>query len=265
MEGDLSEQLERDATAAGSRARAWRNRAHAAVCDTIEPWAYGTVVRATRYRRYFDFNAVRVEEETGMSVEELASFAEEALAGLDHRRIDFDCLAAGEARRAAFVAKGWRALRLLWMRHEHPPGLEPDPRVAIVPCEAAQPLRERWHEDFGDATPEEYHAQAREVALMRGVQTLAIREGSEPVAFAQLERDGPGTEITQVYVHPEHRGGGLGTAITHGAIELAGSAGDLWICADDEERAKELYTRLGFEPVWTTMNFLLRPEDVAAG
>jgi hypothetical protein len=32
-----------------ARARAWRNAAHAAVCDVLEPWAHGTVVRATRY------------------------------------------------------------------------------------------------------------------------------------------------------------------------------------------------------------------------
>lgn len=218
------------------------------------------MVRATRHRHYFDFNVVRVEDEPGMSVEALESFAEEALAGLAHRRIDFDCVRAGEERRAAFTARGWRTTRLLWMRHSRPSGMSGDPRVEVVPYEAVQQLRDRWHGDFGDATPE-YNDQAREVGLMRGVQTLAVCDGGKPVAFAQLERVGMAAEITQVYVEPEHRGGGLGTAITLGAIELAGAAGDLWICADDEERAKELYARLGFEPVWRTMNFLLRPEQ----
>ena len=73
-----------------ARARAWRHGAHAAVCDVIEPWAHGTVVRATRYPSYFDYNLVRVEEDPGMSLEALVAFADEALAGLAHRRFDFD-------------------------------------------------------------------------------------------------------------------------------------------------------------------------------
>ena len=97
-------------------------------------------------------------------------------------------------------------------------------------------------------TPPAYHAQAREVAQRRDVQVLAVRDGGAPVAFAQLERDGSVAEITQVYVHPEHRGGGRGTAMTRAAIEAAGDVRDLWIAADDDDRPKELYARLGFRP-----------------
>jgi GNAT superfamily N-acetyltransferase len=91
------------------------------------------------------------------------------------------------------------------------------------------------------------------------VQVLAARESGVPVGFAQLERDGPAAEITQVFVHPEHRGGGCGTALTRAAIEAAGDVGDLWIVADDEDRAKELYARLGFRAAWTTMEFMRLP------
>jgi len=76
------------------------------------------------------------------------------------------------------------------------------------------------------------------------------------VAFAQIERDGGAAEITQVYVHPEHRGQGLGSLITRAAIERASDAGDLWICADAEYTAQDLYARLGFAPVWSTIQFL---------
>ena len=49
----LADSADRDVAA---RARAWRNAAHAAVCDLLEPWAHGTVVRATGYPSYFDLN-----------------------------------------------------------------------------------------------------------------------------------------------------------------------------------------------------------------
>ena len=77
-------------------ARAWHHAAHAAVCDVFEPWAHGTVVRATGYPGYFDFNVVRVEEDPAMGVDALVSFADHALRGLAHRRVHFDLAAAAE-------------------------------------------------------------------------------------------------------------------------------------------------------------------------
>jgi GNAT superfamily N-acetyltransferase len=238
-----------------ARARAWRDGAHAAVCDVIEPWAHGTVVRATAYPSYYDFNVVRVEEVTDMDVDALIAAADDALAGLEHRRLDFDHADIGERLRPEFVTRGWRATRLLWMRHEAPPPPGPAIDVQEVPYDAVQALRVAWHGKDGD----DYHAQAREVALRRQVRVLAVREAGAPVAFAQLEHDGDAAEITQVYVHPLRRGGGRGTAMTRAAIEAAGDVGDLWIVADDEDRPKELYARLGFRPRWTTMEFTRWP------
>jgi GNAT superfamily N-acetyltransferase len=244
-----------------ARARDWHHALQAAVCDILVPWPHGTVVRATRYPSYFDFNVVRVEDDPAMNVDGLVAFADEALAGLAHRRVDFDLVDAAEPLRAGFEAKGWRALRLLWMRHESPAPPGPDIPVEDVPYDAVHELRVAWHrEDFPDQDPSSYHAQAREVALRRDVQVLAVRERGAPVAFAQLDRDGAAAEITQVYVHPEHRGGGRGTAMTRAAIEAAGDVRDLWIAANDDDRPKQLYARLGFRPAWTAMEFQRLPD-----
>ena len=226
----------------------------------LEPWAHGTVVRATRYPSYFDFNAVRVEEDPAMSVQALIAFADDALAGLAHRRVDVEVIAAAERLRAGFEAHGWTALRLLWMRHQVP--LAPGPSVAVeqVPYDAVQDLRVAWQrEELPDQDPGQYHAEAREVALRRHAQVFAIRERTGPVAFAELERDGVGAEITQVYVQRDYRGAGCGTALTRAAIEAAGGARDLWIVADDEDRPKKLYARLGFRPAWTAIQFQRMP------
>src|SRR5436305_14146934 len=72
-------------------------------------------------------------------------------------------------------------------------------------------------------------------------------------------------EITEVFVHPAHRGGGLGTALTQAAIEAAGPVRDLWIGADAPRRPKELYERLGFRPAWTAMEFTRHPRDGRCG
>jgi ribosomal protein S18 acetylase RimI-like enzyme len=237
-----------------ARARAWRDSAHAAVCDVIVPWAHGTIVRATRHPTYYDYNLVRVEDDPGMSVEALVDVADEALAGLEHRRFDFDVVAAADALRPGFEAIGWKTMRLVWMRHASPAPPGPDIAVREVPYDTVHELRLAWHgEDFPDQTTLTYFDHAREVAMSRDVRTLAVHDGDRPIAFAQLERAGEAAEITQVFVHPDYRGGGRGTAMTRAAIEAAGDVRDLWIAADDEDRPKELYARLGFRPAWTAM------------
>jgi GNAT superfamily N-acetyltransferase len=239
------------------------------VCDVLLPWAHGTVVLATRYPSYYDYNVVRVEDEPPLSAGELAAYADEALAAVSHRRLDFDVPAAGEAARAELVALGWRATRLLWMRHEPAAAGAaggqardaPAIRLEEVPYDVVLELRLTWHaEEFGATTADElehYRTADREVAISRGARVFAVREGDRPIAFAQLERLGSAAEVSQVYVHPDHRGRGLGTALTQAAIAAAGDVGDLWITADDEDRAKDLYARLGFRPAWTSMEFLL--------
>lgn len=240
------------------RARDWHHGSQAAVCDLIEPWEHGTVVRASRYPTYYSFNLVRVEDEPGMSAEELTGFAAEALAGLDHLRLDFERIDAADSRRADLEALGWKATRLLWMHHEELlPGAGEEIEVEQVPYEAVDELRLAWHLEEDDGSEYElFKLAAREVSMTRDVRVLAVREGQRPIAFAQIEWEGSGAEITQVYVHPERRGGGRGTAMTRAAILAAGDAEHLWIVADDEDRPKQLYARLGFRAAWTSMECL---------
>ncbi len=239
------------------RARDWRVSGMEAVCDVVEPWEHGTVWRATRYPSYYDYNVLWVEGDPGLSADEVITAADSALAGLEHRRVDFERVEAADAVRSDLESAQWEATRLLWMRHTEP--LPPGPAIEVeeVDYDSVLELRLAWHrEDFPDLDSRAYLANAREVAMTRGVQVLAVAEADQPVGFAQLERDGGAAEVTQVYVRPEHRGAGRGTAITRAAIEAAGDVDDLWIAADDEGRPKELYARLGFRPAWTSAEFV---------
>lgn len=231
-----------------------------AVCDVVEPWEHGTVMRATRYPSYYDYNVVWVEGDPGLSADELIATADAGLAGLEHRRIDFDLVEAADPVRADLEAAGWEATRLLWMLHQGP--LPPGPTLAVeeVDYDSVLELRHTWHsEDFPDVDSRSYLANAREISMTRAVQVIAAGEDGEPVGFAQLERADGAAEINQVYVRPEYRGSGRGTAMTRAAVEAAGDVDDLWIVADDEGRPKELYARLGFRPAWTSIEFLRVP------
>jgi ribosomal protein S18 acetylase RimI-like enzyme len=235
--------------------------AQAAVCDVVEPWEHGTVIRATRHPTYWDYNLVRVEDDAAISAEELVAFADAALAGLAHRRVGFEVVPAGEPLRAAMEALGWKVTRLVWMLHE---GEAPPPTglaVEQVAYDVVHHLRVAWHhEDFPGVDFKDHFDHEREVVMRRNAQVFAAFEHDRPVGFAQLEREGGAAEITSVFVHPDQRGRGLGTAITQAAIAAAGEVSDLWIVADDEDRPKDLYARLGFRSAWKLLDFLRVPE-----
>jgi ribosomal protein S18 acetylase RimI-like enzyme len=242
------------------RAVAWRRSLLEGVCDVVEPWKYGTVFRATHYPSYYDYNVIWVEGDPGASADELVAAADDALAGLEHRRVDFERAEVGERLRADLAAVHWEATKIVWMRHTEPLPPGPDIEVREVDYDSVIELRAAWHrEDFPALETRDYIANAREVAISRDVRVIAPILAGKPVGFAQVERIGDAAEVTQVYVSPGHRGEGRGTAMTRAAIEAAGDVRDLWISADDEDRPKELYARLGFRPVWTSMEFLRVP------
>jgi ribosomal protein S18 acetylase RimI-like enzyme len=247
-----------------ARALAWIRASRESVCDVIEPWEHGMVLRASRYPTWYNLNLVRVEDEPGMSVAELISFSDRALAGLEHRMLSFERARAAEPLRGEFVSAGWTFTRLVWMHHEGPRPVAADADgqgVTAVPYDAVAALRSAWHEeDFPGRDPSEFHCQVREVALARGSRTLAIVEEDQPVAYAGLDLGDDGIEIGAVYVRADHRGRGHGTAVTRAAIAAAGDVEHLWICADADDRPKELYARLGFRPVLVTVDVLRLPE-----
>jgi GNAT superfamily N-acetyltransferase len=259
----------------------WRDAIEAAVCDVVRDWEHGTILRASRYPTYYRFNFVRIAGDPGLGAADLAHVADQALGDLEHRRLDFDSAAAAEAVRGELHAAGWKSMRSILMRHEGAaPAAPAAPVVPVAPAapaapvapaapaveleevayDAVNPLRAAWHaEDFPDAESEQYEIAAREVAMSHGARVFAVWRDGRPIAFAQLETTSRAAEVAQVYVLPAHRGAGLGTAITTAAIEAAGEVEDLWIRADDEDRPKQLYARLGFQPVWATTEFLLLP------
>jgi GNAT superfamily N-acetyltransferase len=241
----------------GSRARAWHHAEQAAVCDLVSPWAHGTVLRSSLHPHFYDFNLVRVEDDYPLGVAALEAFANEALAGLAHRRVDFDVIAAAEPLRAALAAAGWTSMRLAWMRHVQPPSpaTEAPATVEEVPYDAVAELRLAWHREELPEEDARFLADARAIAQRFEVRVLALLEDERPVGFAQLRFAGESAEITHVYVDPDHRGSGRGAAVTKAAIAACQGVRDLWICADDEGRPKQLYARLGFRPAWTAMEY----------
>lgn len=201
---------------------------------------------------------VRVQDDPQLSVPELVAFADRALSGLEQRCIAFDSASVAEPLRTEFHALGFRSVRLTLMRFEGPVHTGPEIPIREVDYDAVRELRRSWNQEdlFPGVDDSEFEDQAREVRLALGMRVLAVFDGAEPIAFATLDLGDDEIEIGGLYVLPEYRGFGRGTALTKAAISAAGSVKNLWICADDEDRPKELYSLLGFRPVLTWTNFL---------
>ena len=246
-------------SAAREHAIAWRRGYHARVCDRVEPWAHGTVVRITELPTFYDYNLARVEgPDPDLGADELAAAAEPALADLGHRRIEIEDSGAGLRVAEGFARIGWVTERLAYLFRELPaPEVSTPAEISVEDFEASRPLRVAWMAEstWGD-TPE-FAVVEEEVARRRGTRTAIARIDGEPVGFAAFSAVGDAVEVELVFVLPERRDGGLGGALVARALEAATAEGarEAFIEADDVGAAKRLYERLGFRTVWQRSSF----------
>jgi GNAT superfamily N-acetyltransferase len=243
---------------------AWHHAQHALVCDELEPWRYGTVVRTPSSPDYWDYNVVRVEgPDPGLGAGELIVEVDRLQANLRHRKLEVEDEGAGARLRDAFALAGWSHERLAHMRRTGPPPA-PDPAVAEVHLADTRALRVEWFSDLdwaGDAV-ERFVVAQEPVLELRGGRAFVVLEDGVAIGFTTVSApDGmTAAEIDQLYVTPSHRGAGVGRALVHSAL-AAVDRDPAWIVADDEDRPKQLYERLGFTPVWRLHGFLRRPQD----
>jgi GNAT superfamily N-acetyltransferase len=224
------------------------------VCDRIERWAGGTLVRLTTVGSFWDFNLVRVEtSEPELGARSIAAVADDWLDGLAHRRIEVEDEALGARLRPEFLEIGYSVERILWMlREDAPPEPVPGVRIEEVGFDDTRPLNQAWlvEEEIGLDT--DFLDSEQALAAERGLRVLAVIEDGAPVAYLRILRDGENAEIDDVYCTPQRRGAGLGSALLRAALRRLADEGArrTFIGADDDGRPKRLYARLGFRPAW---------------
>ena len=237
------------------------------LCDRFLPSHVASGLFNSTLPRVWDRNYARLEDPDA-NVGEVIAVAERAhaLAGVAHRRIWVDHPGAGERLTPAFVAGGWSVQRLLVMVHRArrrsaKRTSSPSPRSTSPPCAR---IREEISLEYED-TPE-LRAQllvAQQIAAEElDVRYFGIRRGSRIVSCCELYSRGGVAQIEDVVTVPELRNQGLGRAVVLRALEAARSSGHdlVFLLADEDDRPKELYKRLGFEPIARLHAFLKRAE-----
>lgn len=212
----------------------WKER----VCEEVRPFSHGVVLRSPRLPDFWEYNCIRLDRP--MDASEMIAAADCALAGCPHRLAEWTIPmpggVVGELRE-----RGWMAIPLIFMLHDGRPVPEDLRELVEVDYDAVGELRDIWHrEDFGEHTETKtFHAQAREVAELADVRVIAAVHEGRPIGFSQVETHDGGREVTQVFVHPDRRGVGLGAALTAHAIRPGNDAApEVWICAERDDRPR---------------------------
>src|SRR5258708_5119749 len=234
----------------------------------------GVVVRHDRLAPKYHLNALLLDAPLNLSdgADALCAVADEHLAHVEHRQVVFDDAAAADRLAPALLDRGWKCQRVVFMQWR---GTEvPSAREGVAKRIGERTIRDiqlamTIEETGTDNDPDHAFAEtlvAGEQALRTGTRWVAFGAGEDDRLTASstlyLERrEGQGgiAMIDEVGTLAAYRRRGLARAVVVAALETAlrSACDPIVIPADAEDWPRELYARLGFEPVGTQVSFTL--------
>jgi ribosomal protein S18 acetylase RimI-like enzyme len=243
--------LERDRAAAFVLGR------HEAAGDRVEPWEAGTAVLAPTLPDLWDANHLRVDRPGQFDAGQLARLAAEVLGAGGGRHRAVVVPGEAEARRLApgFAELGWDRDRLVLMALHGTPRARPGgpearelPPAALAALRREMVLLEPWGSPGVAAQLEDHQQRIRAVLSSR---CFGAPGNERPVASCELLAGDGVAEVCDVGTHPSHRGRGLARAVVTAAARAArgDGAGLVVVTADADDWPRQLYARLGFEPL----------------
>lgn len=260
--------MRRDPGAEFVRALAFENAIRDRLADETEPFRWGTALFCSTLPAIYDVNFLRVDNpDEDMDAAALMAESDRLMdpRGLKHRKVVVDDETIGASLAPAFTDAGYDVDRLLFMVHRH----EPDRTAAVDVDEVVAELHTRAKERFNREQP--YFETDDAIQQMNGLATrvfevtdkrcFAAYVDGEIASVCELYSDGLTAQIEDVSTLEKHRGKGLATATVLRALHEANAWGHemVFLVADGDDWPKELYSKLGFEGVGETYQFLRRP------
>jgi len=235
-----------------------------------QPFQGGRAFFHADFPDVYDLNYLQVEDlSSDLEASALAAEADriQGGGGLKHRRAQVADEATGLSLENGFRELAWEVERLLLMAHHREPDRHLSPGTATeIGLEEMKIARELSLRREPEKKSEDEIAQLTDTArLMQeaiGARFYATHASGEVASTCELYSDGSSAQIEAVITLEEHRDKGLGRAVVLAALEVALSEGHdfVFLIADDDDWPKELYTKLGFDPIGRGLfNFLRSP------
>lgn len=250
-----------------ARTLAFEREVVASVSTRLVRFTGGTAYLNDGYRERWDSNFLWVDG-VGDPVADAGALTAEAdrvlgEAGLIHREIRIDDDAYGRSVAAGLAAAGYGGDRLLVMALRRPAdrpvttdAAEEVDLATLRPALEIVLRREPW------ATTEEIVRMLAdfrgELQRHAGARFFCARVDDEIAAMCELYVRGPIAQIEDVNTLEEFRNRGLARTVVRRAADeaLAGGAELVFLHALDDDWPKELYAKLGFDPIGHVWSFV---------
>ena len=244
----------RPASEALQTALSFLRRTAVLAADEARPVDGGWLIRAPSLGGVWGLNQLRLLG--SISYAQAVELAERHLGDLPYRQLVVEHEDSARRLEEPLAADGWTfdrdVLMVLARSADREAGTD---GVVEIDGHAASELMRRWVSDdpkMNAATLDQViDATARE-ARARAATSLGIRdEAGELVAMTKLYTDGITAQVEDVYTVDAWRNRGCARRLITRAIALAQEAGHelVFIEADDNGWPKQLYSRLGFDPI----------------
>lgn len=225
----------------------------------LTPIDGGLLARSRSLELVWALNHVRLERP--IAYQRTLALVREHLSELPFDHVVIEDV-ADEALEAEFLGDGWKIERDLVMALGREPDRVVDTSAVVeLPERATLRLMADWLLEemtlSGEALQQLLRATSLEGEAWAERRLGALGDNGEAVAMTKLRSDGTTAWVEDVYVSPAARGRGLGRMVVARAIELAREAHPevVFIIADDDGWPKQLYSKLGFEPVGQMRSF----------
>ena len=237
--------------------------------ERVEEFRWGRAIFNDTFHRVYDLNALRVERpDDAMTADALAAEADRlhAPAGHLHRRVVVADEVRGEVLAPGFRTFGWEVRRFLFMAQLRDPD-DPTPRAEVREIdEATHWEAKRWFmagapEAFDDTTITQLLEKDRLKEKIVDFRRFGVEGDGTVVSVCELYSDGRTAQVEDVSTREAYRGRGFArsTVLTAAAAGRAAGCDLVFLVADRDDWPKELYTKVGFDPVGVVYDFLKLP------
>ncbi len=231
----------------------------------IERSRFGTALFNDDFPSYWDGNFLRVDGPVDATAAQLAAETDRFYERFAHRAIVVP-EAAGSKMAAAFGRDGWEVDRLVFMVRRRRADRESDVAVEECTFDEVSPLlleaNLHSHGGMTRAAAEANAAVRRAFVDTAGVRFFVARVDGVLAGLCELYVHEGVAELDDVHTLERFRRRGIARAVVGRAVREARQAGaDLvFLIADDADWPKELYAKLGFDPLSRFWQFTKPPE-----
>lgn len=236
------------------------------------PSRFGTALYHDEFPDRWDSNFLRLERRLeGVAAAEIAAEADELFQAFDHRKVVAPEGTAGDGLAIGFGELGWSIDRLIYMSLRRSPDRTPDvssvSEVTVNDVRAVQLETNRADGSMTEPVRAMLVDFRRVLADRLGARFFLAHVNGEPAAYCELYRDETGVaQIEDVNTLERFRGRGLARAVVWQAAQQARASGDdlVFLMADDHDWPKEMYAKLGFDPIGHFWQYTRRPREASA-